>query len=545
MPLYAPPTSEAAPNAALDAEYVNEGDHTKTVHDALDIDAATVETRSSAYLLARGNHTGTQAIATLSDHSKANHDSLSIDAATVNGASAAAIRARSSHTGTQSISTLSDHSKANHDSLSIDAGTVNGASAADIRARSSHTGTQSVSTLSDHTRSVHIALGLATGIYKNVKDYLAVGDGSTDDTQALVDANAAAGTGDVVLVPAGTFLTTVPVVAKAGVHYLGLHRNYSIIKLANGANADAVMASAAWLGTSATSADAPLIIEHLKLDGNKANQTSGLGHGLALLSFWDDLQNVEVLNPLGTGILHSATRRDGTEISGTSVEHMMKRVVVRNPGGYGIRASDPTPSVQTVTDGWILGAIIQNAVEDSIRIESGAGWFVGAGTHIYGAQKSGIQIGRSASARVIGNYIETWGSSSTAASYFGIGFGDGSTMYATGPQPGVIANNTMNFTGGANAGSSIRGIFVGASGSGTTNVEVGGNGVYGGGAGVGVGMRFTNQDSTATLNVTLGPNNVLGWPARSEMTINPNSGILNLLRDINALSRAYKRHSYR
>lgn len=50
-----------------DARYVNEVDHTKAAHDALNINADTVDGSHAADLLARGNHTGTQTAATISD----------------------------------------------------------------------------------------------------------------------------------------------------------------------------------------------------------------------------------------------------------------------------------------------------------------------------------------------------------------------------------------------------------------------------------------------------------------------------------------------
>jgi len=55
--------------------------HDKAAHDALGIAAADsdkLDAQHGTYYLARANHTGTQAIATLSDHNKANHDALSI-----------------------------------------------------------------------------------------------------------------------------------------------------------------------------------------------------------------------------------------------------------------------------------------------------------------------------------------------------------------------------------------------------------------------------------------------------------------------------------
>lgn len=58
-------------------------DHNKAAHDALNINADQVDSQHGSYYLARGNHTGTQAISTLSDHNKTNHDALNINADTL------------------------------------------------------------------------------------------------------------------------------------------------------------------------------------------------------------------------------------------------------------------------------------------------------------------------------------------------------------------------------------------------------------------------------------------------------------------------------
>lgn len=76
-----------------------------------------------------GGSDGT-AIATgdLTGHDKAAHDALNIDADTVDGSHAADLLARANHTGTQAISTLSDHNKAAHDALTLDHGSLSGLS---------------------------------------------------------------------------------------------------------------------------------------------------------------------------------------------------------------------------------------------------------------------------------------------------------------------------------------------------------------------------------------------------------------------------------
>lgn len=70
---------------ALQTEKFDAAGHTKATHDALSIDADTVDGQHATDLLDRSNHTNTQAVSTLSDHNKATHDALSIDAATLGG----------------------------------------------------------------------------------------------------------------------------------------------------------------------------------------------------------------------------------------------------------------------------------------------------------------------------------------------------------------------------------------------------------------------------------------------------------------------------
>lgn len=60
-------TQAGMTQADADARYVNETDHTKAQHDALLIDADTVDGSHAADLLARANHTGTQTHTTISD----------------------------------------------------------------------------------------------------------------------------------------------------------------------------------------------------------------------------------------------------------------------------------------------------------------------------------------------------------------------------------------------------------------------------------------------------------------------------------------------
>lgn len=124
-------------------------------------------------------------------------------------------------------------------------------------------------------------------LLQNVKDYGAVGDGVTDDTDAIV---AALAVGGITFFPAGTYIHR-GLVLSSGAHLMGVGsggyvKNYapayqpsvpqekrSTLKLKNGANVHAITIP---VGVSHG------LIEHLEIDGNKANQTSGSGYGICL-----------------------------------------------------------------------------------------------------------------------------------------------------------------------------------------------------------------------------------------------------------------------
>lgn len=97
-----------------------------------ELDADLLDGQHGTHYLGRANHTGTQALSTITGHDKAAHDALGIDADTVDGAHAANLRDRSTHTGTQALGTITGHTKAAHDSLGIDAATLNGLTPAEI-----------------------------------------------------------------------------------------------------------------------------------------------------------------------------------------------------------------------------------------------------------------------------------------------------------------------------------------------------------------------------------------------------------------------------
>lgn len=110
-----------------------------------------------------------------------------------------------------------------------------------------------------------------TRVY-NVKDYGAAGDGSTNDTAAIQSALNAAYTagGGIVQVPQGTFIIdpNPGLQVKTNTILRGTGSG-SIIKLANGStHSDNMIKSESWTDVA---------IEHLMIDGNRANQAGGPG----------------------------------------------------------------------------------------------------------------------------------------------------------------------------------------------------------------------------------------------------------------------------
>jgi hypothetical protein len=122
----------------------------------------------------------------------------------------------------------------------------------------------------------------------NVKGYDAAGDGITDDSgdiQSAIDACYAAG-GGIVFFPAGTYLIGTTLRLPSKVILVGDGSSSSILKAKSGLNGDVIKSTNY---ETLTGTDTWLVangnnyafgLKHLKIDGNKSNQTSGNGVSL-------------------------------------------------------------------------------------------------------------------------------------------------------------------------------------------------------------------------------------------------------------------------
>lgn len=296
----------------------------------------------------------------------------------------------------------------------------------------------------------------------------------------------------------------------------------------NNANLDAMIASTGWASSTNTTSTGPSVIRGIQLDANKANQGSGLGHGIVLQTFRGRVIDCFVNNTLGDGIRFDAFGRNGsTAISNTAVENRVVRCAVRNPGGIGISTTDTVATGAKLTDGFITDCLVSGAGGHAIKVGQAAGWRL-AGNHCYSNSQSGIVAGRSYMTRITDNYVETWGSTAALGTYAAIDAG--TTPSADGGDGSVIHGNTCRFVSGpGNAGSTIYGIFFQASNGSNGNVTIGSNMMFASaGGGTAIAIALKNQNNAATITYGTDGGNVIvgaGWTS-SAITLIANGGTI-------------------
>lgn len=280
------------------------------------------------------------------------------------------------------------------------------------------------------------------------------------------------------------------------------------IKMADGANLDAVLASSLWYSASATPTSAiPTHISHFHINGNKANQTSGLGHGLVMMNFQSQIEFIIAQDCRGDGIRATGETLAGNGITNTANEINIERCQVRSCNGNGIYIHEHDTAAK-LTDGWITNCIVSSILEAGIRIDGAAGWFLGW-NHTYGTEKSGYRIQRGFRLRMIGNYAESYGDSATVGSYAGIDLFSAGMVTAG---PCQISGNIVSASDTPAVGTTLRGIAIRTLASSSGYVSVTSNGIYGRtSATPTTGLNVTNVDGTATTYLSESGNIIIGW----------------------------------
>lgn len=162
--------------------------------------------------------------------------------------------------------------------------------------------------------------------FNNVLDYGALGDGTTDDTAAIQAAIDAGGEGGMTFLPnpSVAYLVSAPLQLPAYHTLMGANQYRTILKLADASNVNVIESEAVGV-----SRDDQILIMNLRIDGNRANQTTA-GSGIVLTSEFCRLVNLQVLECFDHGVVFDGA----SAFTGASCH----QVRAWNCGGDGFRS---------------------------------------------------------------------------------------------------------------------------------------------------------------------------------------------------------------
>ena len=196
----------------------------------------------------------------------------------------------------------------------------------------------------------------SAGGYLSALDFAGVDpSGKTDSTagmQAALDAAAAAG--QMLHVPAGTYLVTGLTLPRQNLRIACATAAGTTFRLNDNANTY-IMASYGYVHNTAVS-DPAVNIENCGFDGNHANQTGGTAL-IVLRTYRSVIQNSRVRDGFLHGILLTATSANGTPETNNQAENRLLFNSIENNNGAGIKFSDQ--GYNQISD----DSIIQNAIQ--------------------------------------------------------------------------------------------------------------------------------------------------------------------------------------
>lgn len=264
---------------------------------------------------------------------------------------------------------------------------------------------------------------------------------------------------------------------------------------------DPVMAAEGWLN-DATDADEPVTVEGIRID--IANRPSH--HGIVVYNFWSLYRDLMISGANGVGYhcMHVTDESQGGTESTNS--HSENRYVdlrfdeTSNGAQHFYAESNNGLSNQ---DGHLIDSFFAGSDGICIQITRAAGWTI-ENNHLYGCGDNAIDLLNCYATKVIGNYIEDFGTNNvttgpTGGYYTGINLAtilDG--------KPSVVSNNTISHpepaTVTANRWTCLG--FRAGSGQNSAVVSVTGNSIVLEGAGTGnnaEAVRFGEGGDTGRL----------------------------------------------
>lgn len=346
---------------------------------------------------------------------------------------------------------------------------------------------------------------------------LPTGDATgVQDTLNVNSVLAASNAGDAIFFHSGRYNLNTVIGYPSQRRYIGAMSQGSAATemfMVAGANQDAVWASAEWLAVNPTPVSAsPVNFEFMTFNANRTNQSGGAGHGLVTMNFHADIWKCKTNNTTGDGIRVSSGNQGGNVITNTLNEVRIEQCELRFAHGDGIRIFEQDATAR-VTDGFCINNIISGDPTDTgagnaIRVDKGSGWEI-ADNHTYAMPQNGIRCGNMFSTKIIGNYCEGFGWSTTVGIYCGI---NASIVGVLGSAASLVNDNVVWANSVPVAGTTLRGVAVTADNGNTIQSVVTGNTGYGRTFGTPTtGLVLNCSDGAGIHNSACSGNNFPNW----------------------------------
>lgn len=284
---------------------------------------------------------------------------------------------------------------------------------------------------------------------------------STSDAASLQQAINSSSRGAVVDIK-GICLLTRGIVFLSDRTYSGYNTTGTILK--QDGDMSYVLASQAY-ADNFSSVGNPVTIRNLTIDCSGSGSTAGI----VVLNWQADVQEVDVNDCGGSGIVDTNTNADGGAITNTSVNSRFNNNFINHSGQYGFYVHD---SGNSVTDGFLENNLIAYSGLDAIHLDNAAGWDI-SGNHLYGDTQDGIYAYRLYGTTISNNYIEDFGNKQGSGTWYGIigtiQGGAGSTIF----------NNKIFNDHGESAGAKYIYLCIAGTNYGTGYLSVTGNVIVG------------------------------------------------------------------
>jgi hypothetical protein len=220
-----------------------------------------------------------------------------------------------------------------------------------------------------------------------VKEYGAVGDGSTDDTAAIQAAlNAMVDRTTLVFERGKTY--SVSNLVLPNLTYLTLQGNGAKI-ISNGTgDSTYLIASYNWVNNVGTSGNPFVRLQDFELKGNAGSvPTGGKDNVLVIQSRRFHLLRCEVWLGATNGVLIDAQTKNGTDLSDNMVEIRIVESRMHDCGVNNFYSHDPT--TYRITDVFFRDNICYNAGTANVKIDKASGWLID-GLHTYQLGGTGV-----------------------------------------------------------------------------------------------------------------------------------------------------------